>query len=410
VEKKQEQPKDDKINLFDYFIVLAKHKKLIIYFTTACAVISAGLSLLMSDIFIPQAKILPPQSASSISSQIMSQFLGGAGSTVSGLLGTTTPADLYVGMLNSRTIFDKVIDKFDLSNLYKGAIQKYLNLEMTRLDVRDELHDNVTIEADPKSSIITISVEDKDPKRAAEMANAFVDYLVDLSNGLAITDAAQRRLFFDTKLKETKKSLSAAEDDLKAYQEKTGVLQVDDQAKAVIEGLGVIKAQIAAKEVEIKVMKTFSTGRNPDLQKAEEALSSMKAELHKLEANEGSGSDPLMPIGRMPSVGLEYARKLRDVKLYSTLFDLLVKQYEMAKLDEAKTISSIQIIDRAVPPDKKAKPKRSVIVILATFTGFFLAVLRAYYLEFKEKMLADSGSRERYETFRKYLSFKKPVQ
>jgi tyrosine-protein kinase Etk/Wzc len=410
VEKKQERPQDDKINLFDYFIVLAKHKKLIILFTGACAVISAGLSLLMSDIFIPQAKILPPQSSSSISSQLMSQFLGGATSTVSGLLGTTTPADLYVGMLNSRTISDKIIDKFDLANLYKGTLQKYLNLEMTRVDVREELRDNVTIEADPKSSIITISVEDKDPKKAADMANAFVDNLIDLTNGLAITDAAQRRLFFDGKLKETKKALSFAEDDLRAFQEKTGILQVDDQAKAVIEGLAVLRAQIAAKEVEIKVMKTFSTGRNPDLQKAEEALGAMKAELHKLETKEGSGSDPLMPVGRMPSVGLEYGRKLRDVKLYSTLFDLLVKQYEMAKLDESKNITSLQVIDRAVPPDKKAKPKRSVIVILATFTGFFLSVLRAYYLEFKEKMLADSGSRERYETFKKHLSFKKPVQ
>jgi len=393
------------INLFDYFIVLAKHKKIIILFTCACAVISAAISLLMSDIYVPQARILPPQDSASMSSQLISQFMGGAGAAA--LLGEGTPADLYVGMLRSRTISDKVIDRFDLMNLYKGTLQKYLGADLKRVDVREKLSDNVTIEADPKSSIITISVEDKDPKRAADMANAYVEFLVDLTKGLSITDAAQRRGFFEQQIKDTKKSLSAAEEDLKVFQEKTGVLQVDEQAKAVIEGIAVIRAQIAAKEVQLRVMKTFSTARNPDLQKAEDELKALNTELRKLEAKGGSGQDPFMPIGRMPSVGLEYMRKLRDVKLYSTLFDLLEKQYEMARLDESKNISSIQIIDKAITLDKKTKPKRSLIVLLATGAGFFFAVLWVFFVEFKERILSDNANRERYEAFKGYLSLKR---
>jgi uncharacterized protein involved in exopolysaccharide biosynthesis len=389
------QADGDKINLFDYFIVIAKHKKFIIFFTFACAVISAVISLLLSDIFRPQARIIPPKDSSSMSSQLISQFMGS--SSVAGLFGEGAPADLYVGMLNSRSILDQVIKRFDLMKLYKKD---------SMVETREELLDNIQIEADPKSSIITISVEDKDPRRAADMSNAFVEYLVDLSKGLAITDAAQKRLFFEEQIKYTKKSLSAAEEDLRAFQEKTGVLQVDDQAKAVIEGIAVISAQIAAKEVQIRVMKTFSTALNPDLQKAEDELKALNIELRKLEAKGGSGHDPLMPTGRMPSVGLEYMRRLRDVKLYSTLFDLLEKQYEMARLDESKNISFIQIIDMAIPPDKEAKPKRALIVLLATVAGFFFAILGVFFVEFKEDILSDSKNRERYETFKKYISFK----
>jgi len=385
-----------KINLFDYFIVIAKYKKFIILFTVACAVISAVISLILSDIFRPQARIIPPKDSSSMSSQLISQFTG-VSSMAGGLLGQSTPADLYVGMLNSRTILDQIIKRFDLMKLYKKD---------SMVETREELVNNIQIEADPSSSIITISVEDKDAKRAADMANAFVEYLVDLSKGLAITDAAQKRLFFEQQIKDTKKSLSAAEEDLRVFQEKTGVLQVDDQAKAVIEGIAVISAQIAAKEVQVRVMKTFSAAQNPDLQKAEDELKALNTELRKLETKEGSGHDPLMPTGRMPSVGLEYMRKLRDVKLYSTLFDLLEKQYEMARLDESKNISLIQIIDRAIPPDKEAKPKRVLIVLLATAAGFFFAILGVFFVEFKENILSDSKNRERYETFKKYISFK----
>jgi capsule polysaccharide export protein KpsE/RkpR len=182
---------------------------------------------------------------------------------------------------------------------------------------------------------------------------------------------------------------------------------VEEQAKAVIEGIANLRAQIAAKEVEIKVMRTYSTHSNPDLQQAEEVLKGLKGELSKLEAKSGGGHDPLMPTGRMPAVGMEYIRKMRDVKFNEALLELLSKQYELARLDEAKDAAVIQIIDRAIPLDKKNKPKRALMVIMGTFVGFFFAIFAVFIKELQEKTLANGENRERYESLKKYISFRR---
>ncbi len=166
--------------------------------------------------------------------------------------------------------------------------------------MREKLINNVlSVRDDKKSGIITINIEDKDPKRAAEMANAFVEELQKLNTGLAITQASQRRLYFEEQLQAAKASLTQAEENVKGFQEKTGTLHIESQAKAVLEGIGMIRAQIAAKEVELKVMKTYSTPQNPDLKRVEETLRGLRAELAKMEGKGGKGHDPLMPTGRM---------------------------------------------------------------------------------------------------------------
>jgi len=391
---------DDEINLLDYLIVLLKRKKLIIGITLGVAIITTIICFLMTPIYRAETQILPPQQqSSSMTAQLLSQ-LGGEGLAgfIGGATGMQTPSDLYIGMLKSRTILDHIIDRFKLMELYD---EKY------REDARKKLVDTV-MEAtnDKDSGIIMIDVEDKDPKRAADMANAFVEELQNLNKGLAVTEAAQRRLFFEQRVKDTKTTLTKAEEAMKSFQEKTGMLQVDAQAQAVIQGDAALRAQIAAKEVEINVMKTFSTAQNPDMQKAEEALRGMKAQLAKLEVKSGVGADPLMPTGRMPAVGTEYVRKLRDVKFSETLFELLTKQYEAAKLDEAKEAAIIQVIDKALPPEKKAKPKTLLVIAVAACGGFFLSILLAFLLEHKEKSSDNPENRERFETIKRYASFK----
>ncbi len=397
MEEKQTQ-QDDEINLLDYLIVLLKRKRLITGITFGAAIITAIISLIMPTIYRAETKILPPQqSGSSLALGMLSQ-MGGIPDIASAALGLKTPGDLYVGILKSRTVADRIIDRFDLMKLYDVEYRE---------DARKQLVEDVLdATGDKKSGLITISVEDKDPKRAADMANAFVEELKNLNRGLAVTEAAQRRLFFEEQLKDTKTSLLKAEEAMKGFQEKTGALQIEEQAKALIEGIANIRAQIAAKEVELKVMRTYSTPNNPDLQKAEEALKGLKLELSKLEAKGGTNPDPLMPAGRMPSVGTEYIRKLRDLKFNETLYDLLAKQYELAKLDEARDAVVIQVVDKAVPPDKRAKPKRTLMVIIATFTGFFLAVFAAFFMEFKERASNDPENKERFETLKKYLNFR----
>ncbi len=388
---------EDEINLLDLLIVLLKRKRLIMAVTFGIALVTAIISLLMPPIYRAETRILPPQTSSSSALGMLSALSGEVG--LAGAIGIKTPSDLYAGLLKSNTVLDRIIERFKLMELYK---QKYL------MDTRKSLLDNIDIAVDSKSGIITLSVDDKDPVRAADMANAFVDELRKLTRGLAITEASQRRLFFEEELKNTKLNLMKTEEEFRRLQERTGAIKVEEQAKAIIEGIADLRAQIAAKEVELKVMRTYSTPNNPDLQKAEEALRAMKAELKKLEEKGGKNPDPLIPTGRLPEVGIEYIRKLRDLKYNETLYELLTKAYEAARLDEARDAVIIQVVDKAIPPDKRAKPKRTLMVIVATFVGFFLSVFIAFILEWRNRALENSEDRKRLDAIKSYLRFTLP--
>lgn len=235
------------------------------------------------------------------------------------------------------------------------------------------------------------------------MANAFVDELKKLLQNLAITKASQRRLFFEEQLKKSKEALIKSEESMKEFQEETGILKVEEQAKAVIESIANLRAQLAAKEVELKVMKTYTTANNPDLQIVEETLNGLKIELAKLEEKEGTNPDTLMPTGRLPLVGTGYIRKLRDLKFNETLFELMAKQYELARIDEAKDAAIIQVIDKAVAPEKRYKPARRQMVTVASLAAFFFSIFLAFFMEYLEKASTGETNRERLETLKIYL-------
>lgn len=389
---------DDNINLLDYLIVLLKRKKLIIGITLGAAVITAVISLILPKIYRAETRILASQQSSSIASQMMSQLGIVAGLTGSSL-GVKSPNDQYIGMLKSRTVTDKIVDRFGLMKLYDVQYRE----EARKILIEDVL----IATGDINSGIITIAIEDKDPARAADMANALVDELKNLSKGLALTEASQRRLFFEEQLKDIKSSLSKAEESMKGFQEKTGALKLEEQAKAVIVGIANLRAQIAAKEVQLRVMRTYATPQNPDFQKVDDELKGLKSELSKLEAKGGSGHDPLMPTGRMPEVGTEYLRKLRDLKFNEALYELITKQYEAARLDEARDAVVIQIIDAAVSPEKEIKPKKLLIVLITTLTGLFLSIFASFFIEYKEQASADPENKEKLILLRKLSGFKK---
>lgn len=367
LEKKDEMD----LNVAELLAMLAKQKKMIGGITAVVAVVSLVISLFLTPIYRGETKILPPQQgSSSIAAQLLNQ-MGGFASLASSAVGMKNQNDMYIGILRSRTILDRIVDRFGLMKVY-GA--KY------KEDARRSLR-NVLTATSGKDSMIDIAVEDPNPKRAADMANAFVEELIAVSRGLAITEAAQRRLFFEEQLKDTKIALARAEEGMKGFQEKTGALKIDDQARVVIQQIGMLRAQISAKEVQYKVAQTYATSQNPDLQRIEEELGGLKAELSKLELKGRAGYDPLMATGRMPSVGMEYLRKLRDLKYNEILYELLAKQYEMAKLDEARDAAVIQVIDKAVKPERKVKPRRALIVFLSAFTGFMCSAFLAFYRE-----------------------------
>jgi tyrosine-protein kinase Etk/Wzc len=393
---------EDEINLLDYLIIIFKRKKFILKMTFGITLIVGIIVFIMPNQYEADAKFLPPQGASlGIASAMLSQAGSGIASLAGGLLGVSNPGNLYVGLLNSRTVLDRIIDRFGLMERYKSWINWVF--PFAREECRKKLSDDVmTAEVDDSSGIVTVTIYEEDPEIAAEMANAFVEETKNLSKGMAISAAAQQRLFYQEQLKDTKVALARAEDDLRKFQEKTGALLPDEQAKAVIEGDAALRAQIVATEVQIKVARTYSTPNNPDLQKLEETLRALKAQQSRIEGKGGPGHDPLMPTGRMPSEGLEYMRKLRDVKFNEQLYELFVKLFESSKMDEARDAAIIQVVDKAVVPTKKAKPRRVLIIILATFVGFISAVITVFVLELKEKAANEPGNRERIELLRSY--------
>ncbi len=384
----------EEINLLNLLVIILKRKKMIAGITLACALITAAISLIMTPIYKAETKILPPQvSSSGISSQVMSK-LGGASGLISSSLGISSTNDQYVAILKSRTMYDLIIDRFKLMERYKAEYRE---------DARAALEGLVSISSG-KDEIITVSVEDKDPQKAADMANAFIEKLKDMTQTFAVTEASKRRLFFEEQLAKTKEDLIKSEEAMQGFQEKTGAVSVDEQARAVIESIAELRAQIAAKEVEIKVMKTYTEQRNPDLQKAESALNGMKEELQKLETKTGESPDALVPTGKMPEVGIDYTRKLRDLKFQENLYELMANQYELARVDEARDATIIQVVDRAVPSSMRAKPKRKQMVVLACITGFLLSVLAAFFLEFLDNVSNDKENREKIKLIRKYSS------
>ena len=395
MEEKRAQLENDRINLIDSLKILLKWKKFILGVTFSFAALTAVVSLVLPQIYRAETSILPPQPSSSIMSvPLMGQY-GGFG--LEGVLpGMKTTNDLYIGLLKSRFVLDRIVDRFDLLNAYKA---KY------REDARSMLMNALDVDNDKKSSIISIRVEHRDPKTAADMANAFVDELKNITQDIAVTEASQRRLFFEEQLKSIKISLVKAEESLKGFQEKTGAIEIKEQTKAVIESIAHLRAQIAAKEVQRKVLMTYATNRNPDLQKTDEELRGMKEQLLKLEGREGSGPDPLMSTGRMPATGTDYLRRLRDLKYQETLFELLAKQYEKAKIDEARDATIIQVIDKAIPPEKRAKPKRANMVLIATFGGLFLSVIGVFLIEYSTKVLKDPEVQQKLDALKKYARF-----
>jgi tyrosine-protein kinase Etk/Wzc len=383
----------DELSLLDLLIVLAKHKRLVLGLPLAAAVLAAGISFLMPDIYTGTTRILPPQQPQSAAAAMLGQ-LGGAAALAAPAIGLKNPADLYVGMLKSQTIANSLVNKFELQKLYGTD---------SITETREKLADVTSLQAG-KDGIITIDVEDEDPKRAAALANAYVDELDRLIQGIAVTEAGQRRLFLEKQLKLAKDSLADAEVALKQTQEETGLISLDEQGKTIIEAVATLRAQIAGKEVQLAAMRSFATERNPDYVRVQQELAGLRLELTKLEKSTGvHQGDILVPTGRVPESGLAYVRRLRDVKYQETLFEVLAKQYEIARADEAKESGIVQVVDRAVVPDRKSKPKHAIITLVSAFVAALLGVFIAFLLEAWERARLDPGQTRRLELLRDYL-------
>jgi uncharacterized protein involved in exopolysaccharide biosynthesis len=364
---------EDEISLLDLLIVLAERKRFILAVTAAFAIIAIIVSLVLPPRYTATVTLLAPQQSSSMGAALASQLgnMGGMAALAGGSLGLKNPNDMFVAMFKSRTVEDAMVQHFGLMQEYHA---KYSS------DARKAFEAHATVDGSGKDSLIRISVEDRDPRHAADIANGYVDQFRLQSQHLAITEASQRRLFFEQQLEQAKDNLANAEEAMKQTQQETGVIQLDSQARALIESAASLRAQVAAKEVQLQGMRTYATGENSQVVQAQQELESMRAQLARLGGSEDSASGGIIvPKGQVPEAGLEYVRKLRDVKYNETIFDILARQFEVAKLDEAKQGALIQVVDPAVSPDRRSSPKRGLIVMGATAVGFFIGIFVALF-------------------------------
>jgi tyrosine-protein kinase Etk/Wzc len=391
------EPVEDEISLLDIVIVIVQYRWLILKIAAYTVVIAVIVSLLLPIRYTAMTSILPPQQTSSAGSALMAQ-LGGLSSVASlagGSLGLKNPNDLQVAMLKSRTVEDAMLDRFHLVELFKVK---------QRSDARKQLENVVEIDSGSKDGLIRISVTDRSPQRAAEMANGYVEEFKRLSSNLAVTEASQRRLFFEQQLAQAKDNLANAEEDLKRTGQKTGLIQLDSQTRATIELVAELRGEIAAKEVQINAMRSFATGENPELQMAEQQLAGLRSQAEKMGAASEDASNALIPKGGMQEAGIEYVRKLRDVKYFETIFDLLARQYEIAKVDEARQGATVQVVDGAIVPDRRSSPKRTLIVLGAAVLGLFLGVVWAFSKEGLTRLSKNPAEQHRVELLKESIS------
>ncbi|MGA2220140.1 MAG: GNVR domain-containing protein, partial [Terracidiphilus sp.] len=238
---------------------------------------------------------------------------------------------------------------------------------------RGNFEKRASVSAGIKDGLLRIAVRDTDPKMAADIANGYVEEFHKLSSSLAITEASQRRLFFQQQLSDAAGNLASAEDAMKHTQQTTGVLEIDSQAKSLIESAAMLRAQVTAKQVQIQGLSSYATDNNPEMVTAHRQLAELQAQLAKLGGSEQDLDPLVVPKGKAPEASMEYIKSYREMKFNETLYDLIAKQFEVAKLDEARQGVIIQVADRATPPDKKSGPHRFVILLLFFVMGFVLS-------------------------------------
>ncbi len=349
-----ENTDNEEISLLDLFQVILDNLKLLILVPLAAGLVALGITLLIPPTFTATTKFMPPQQQQSAATAML-QNLGALG----GLAGATgalkNPTDQYIALAKSRTVQDALVARFKLGERYEEEFKQ---------DARKQLEKNTVITGG-KDGLITIDMDDKEPAVAAQIANAYVEELGKLLNRLAVTEAQQRRVFFEKQLLAAKDNLIKAEVGLKSSGVNSSALKASPQA--AVEGLARLKASIAVQEVKLASMRGYLTESSPDFKQAQTELFAFRAQLARAEKEE--------PISSSDS---DYISRFREFKYNETLFELFAKQYEMARVDESREGAVIQVVDAAVAPERKSKPKKAIIallVLLGTFVILLVAVV-----------------------------------
>jgi len=378
-----EQGSGRQLDLLDVLLVFARRKWLILGWALAGLVIGIIALLRAPTLYMSQATIMPPQQEQS-SAALLSQ-LGAltAFSSVGSNLGLKNPADLYVSILQTNLVEDNMVDRFHLMDAYKIP---------DRDGAAGMLRKRTKFNAG-KDGLMQIVVEDKDPKRAAALVNGYADELFQQNNRLAIGSASQRRLFFEQQLAQETDHLADAEVAMKQTQQSTGVLQLSGQAQNIISQEANIQANITSHEVQLGALLSSSTEQNPEVVRLRTELTGLREQLQQLQKGTGGA---MLSQHEFPAAGLEYIRKERDVQYHQTLYDLLARQLEAARIDEAKATPTVQMVDPPQVPKVRSWPKPLVFIIVGLVVGTMLGFIRVAVVYLYEYAETDPRLRDRY--------------
>jgi uncharacterized protein involved in exopolysaccharide biosynthesis len=344
---------DDEISLLDLLQTIVDNLRLLILGPLVVGLAVLGISFAIAPTFTAETKFLPPQQQQGMAASMLAS-LGALGGLAGAATGLKNPADQYVAFLKSNSVEDALIERFKLMDRYEAEF---------KVDARKTLEDNVKI-ASGKDGLITVSVDDTDPQIAADIANAHVEELTRLMSRLAVTEAQQRRQFFEGQLAQTQAKLTQADIALKETGISSDVLKANPQS--AVAAVAALQAQITAQEVKLGAMRGYLAETAPDFKQALSELAALRVQLNKQSKDSAAAS------GQGSDQG-DYITRYREFKYQETLFELFAKQFEMAKVDESREGATIQVLDKAEPPELKSKPKKALIAVLATLaTGFAL--------------------------------------
>jgi len=359
--------------LIDLAVVVIRNRRLLILLPLLCGLVALAIAFLVKPTFTATTRIIPPQQQAGAAAMIAQQL--GALAGLAGAAGLKNPADQYVTLLKSRVVVDSIIDRFKLRERYEEAFIE---------DVRDKVNDRVRVTSGSRDGVITIEVDDHDPQFAATMANAFIGRLQELTNSMAAFEAGQRRLFFQKQIADVKQKLDEAQTRLQRGGVNESILR--SEPRAAVEEVARLRAAVTAAQIKISTMRSFLSAGNPDLRMAEQELASIRAQLSKAEGNSS------LPSGQP---GEDYVANYRNFKYQEALYELLAKQFELSKLDEAKEGAIIQVIDTAIAPEKKSKPKRGVLAVLTTLATFIILLAGLLVRDSIARITSDPDSRAR---------------
>ena len=375
-----EAPEDDEISLLDLLQVVVDNLRLLVLGPLLVGLAALGITFAIAPSFTATTKFMPPQQQQGGAAAMLSSLgaLGGLAGAASGL---KNPADQYVAFLKSRSVQDALVERFNLTERYESKLKQ---------DARSALEANVLV-ASGKDGLITIDASDRDPQFAADLANAHVQELGVLLSRLAVTEAQQRRMFFEKQLTGAKDSLVKAERALKASGVNSSALKVNPTA--AIESLAKLKAGATAQEIKLASMRGYLTEAAPEFKQALTELAALRAQLARASSEESAAT-------RDGPADSDYIARYRDYKYYETLFELFAKQLEVAKLDEAREGAVIQVVDAAQPPERKSKPKKAQIAAIAALASGFALLLFVFIRQALRGAGADAESAQKLQNLR----------